>query len=382
MSAAVFLSILLHCGLLLPAARAFTAIGSRRQSCAARGTILRAAEFDPFSAPRGPRERGPGPPQESADLFGDRPNEPARAPQGDGPPEDDEEQGIVRGARILGAGVGGFSGNSLWSGFTRTGLAKCSPFDLASCATSDSTAATRAALAPTATNTDDMDFPFANILRNPTSILPQEWNLPGRKYLDDLPDEEASQAVAPVPAPVQAPISVPAPVQAPSPGLDRAAADFAKGALESPDEQLARLREELSRLQETFSSSVAPLGVAPASASEPGPLVLEHSSHSFEYSLLESGAGFAAVADGEALASGGLLATVLCGALGALVFEYVATNREPPVPDPLFSGFYSSIHSTVRTASRYTNVAATKVLDLAGPTVAKAIESVRGRLGG
>ena len=99
------------------------------------------------------------------------------------------------------------------------------------------------------------------------------------------------------------------------------------------------------------------------------------------YSLLESGAGFAAIADGEAAASGGLLATVLSAALGALVFEYVAINREPPVPDPLFSGFYSSIHSTVRTASKYTNVVATKVLDIAGPTFEKAIESVRGRLG-
>jgi len=74
---------------------------------------------------------------------------------------------------------------------------------------------------------------------------------------------------------------------------------------------------------------------------------------------LIDGVGFAAIADEDSRSggSGGLLFTAIFAGICVTCFEYIAVNRDPPIPDPLFSGFYLTIHSVVRTASKYTDIA-------------------------
>ena len=44
---------------------------------------------------------------------------------------------------------------------------------------------------------------------------------------------------------------------------------------------------------------------------------------------------------------------------GALVFEVIATNKVPPIPDPFLGGVWSSLHALIRGPSKATGFAAT-----------------------
>jgi len=350
------------------------------------------ADFDPFSAPRGPPLESQQPP-------------PPFAPPPNGPPSEDEpDQEVVLGARVLGSLVGGTAGNGLFSGLASTGIIACSPFDLEACEAL--TAAAPAVSAPqggasSASAEAAMDsFPFADILRNPTSILPQAWRLEGRRYLNDLDLE-----------PTTPPSAEPAAVPAAPPGLGDVPAltTLAPTSVEPAASTVAPTSVEpaASELSELASAPARPLGVSPASAYEPDGSWSDEmmasadawrdaaahvpSAHALEidaHTLVASGqlssqsaallaeghgsvlegAGFAAIADG----GGGpavLIATALSAGLGALAFEYVATNKAPPIPDPLLGGLWSGLHGGTRAASK-----------LSGFVVSKAAAAVKGVL--
>ena len=109
---------------------------------------------------------------------------------------------------------------------------------------------------------------------------------------------------------------------------------------------------------DAFTTSQAPIGVPPAIAAElDGTLTwLDHAGSS--HSLLESSAGFAAVADGGSDVGVSVLSTIGFAAVGALAFEYIVTNKQAPIPDPLLSGLWSGFPGTVR----FVSLAAGKVL--------------------
>jgi hypothetical protein len=279
---------------------------------------------------------------------------------------DSEEQRIVNGARVLGAVVGGTAGQHLWNGLEDTGLIRCSPFDLQACQSD----ITPAALSPATrvSSVDSMDFPFADVLRNPTSILPQDWNLSGRKYLGDLPAQPAAQAPLPAAQPPLPAAQPPAPLLNTAPNIEAPPASIA-APLETAEEQMARLQEQLLRLKELKEqlSAAPPVGVPPASAGdvpagvlpawpvgapvdEPLAGIMADGLPGYDGA---AAALFSAVADADGGSGGStLLATAVSAALGALACEYVATNREPPFPDPLMSGLYAPVHGAVRAASR------------------------------
>ena len=82
--------------------------------------------------------------------------------------------------------------------------------------------------------------------------------------------------------------------------------------------------------------------------------------------------GFSAIADGGPLDAGGaVLGTLIFAAIGAFGLEYVATNQTPPIPDPLLSGLWSSVHGAARFVSKY-----------AGKAVGAAVGAVRPLLPG
>jgi hypothetical protein len=351
------------------------------------------SNFDPFTTSRAP-------PLDATKAKGvDSPRPPPS------PMEDPDADDITLGSRILGAFVGGNLGNSIKAGLQETGLARCTPFSLEACSElqvqpppvpleAEATAKTSA--------TDGMDNFVANILRNPTSILPGDWKLEGRSYL--APDNEAVQPAAPVvptilptppvAEPVPAPMTMPTPQPAPA---DDAAATLQESAIRMQElqESIARLRMQIESMDGngktggSFPTSSAPFGVPPASATEMetapllhagafadgadslgsslnGVRVVEYSQpeHALQHvsTLLEDGAGFAVLAEnGAAETAGAVLTTAIFAGIGAVLFEYVATNKDAPIPDPLLSGLWSSFHSAVRSASRLTGKAANTV---------------------
>ena len=134
----------------------------------------------------------------------------------------------------------------------------------------------------------------------------------------------------------------------------------------SADEKILQLKLEMLKLQEQMQSAVVP----PAGAAEPALPATDAVAGGLAVAdgvptglATDASVWFAAVADAadDPLVGGGLLATVLFAGIGALLFEYIATNREPPVPDPLMSGLYGSLHGPVRAASKATDVAAMAV---------------------
>jgi len=372
------------CLLLLPQlACSFVALRAPSRSARRAGVPQSRGDFDPFSAPRGPPL--------------DKGQQPLRPPPTPASPADIAADGETAiGARVIGAGIGGLAGNKLYAGVERIGLLTCSPFNLDGCATTrppDRPAVPK----PSGGGTESMDnFPFADILRNPTSILPKEWNLTGRKYLEDAKPppvavEAPSAAVQPPqldttptpPAAIEAPqIALPQPVPAPD-------------APSRPSlEELQQLREELARLKQTLSSTGEPMApgtarasappafVPPATAAEPDAALLqwlhEHgashgeaigmvafgSDHAHASSLVEEYVGFAAVAEGDG-GPGGLIATLFSAALGAFVFEYLATNKNAPIPDPLLGGIWGTLHAAVRFPSKIVGGGVSKVIGAA-----------------
>ena len=361
------------CIALLPlTADAFAAVGTRHPTpTITRATIVAQDDkFDPFTAPRGPplkKEELPPPAAAAATAS-----------------TEERDPTTVLGARVLGAGVGGLAGNKLWTGLLKVGLTTCSPFDLEGCndAALNRAAAPTQAAAPKPTGVDDMNFPFADVLRNPTSILPQEWtNLPGRKYLSDVDMEEDLKALPQldvpqislpqlqVPgfssstpsAPPEAPVAVPTtPPPLPTPTLPPPTTTTA-----TPDaEELARLKERLAQLQGQMTSSAENvLGVPPASASDaplPGADALQVFDPHHTHALVSLPTTLIADGGGDAIST--LLVTVLFAGIGALGFEYMATNKASPVPDPMFSGVYLTLQGVVASASKATGQAAEVVV--------------------
>ena len=224
----------------------------------------------------------------------------------------------VVGARILGASLGGIAGNNIYYGLQNVGLLSCSPFNLEGCSARPSPrpSAAAAPLNDEAMNDEAMDaFPFSDVLRNPTSILPKEWKLEGRRYLESAP------ALAPTSSPPQ---------------------DVPAAALDELQQLRDQLREELSRLQQTSFVS-PPIGVPAASASEPPTTLIDTSS-------------FLHVSDG-------LFTALVFAALGALILEYVAVNRAPPIPDPLLGGVWGTLHFLAKQASKSTGLVARKAAE-------------------
>ena len=234
---------------------------------------------------------------------------------------------IVVGARILGASLGGIAGNNIYYGLQNVGLLSCSPFNLEGCSARPSPrpSAAAAPLNDEAMNDEAMDaFPFADVLRNPTSILPKEWKLEGRRYLESAP------ALAPTSSPPQ---------------------DAPAAALDELQQLRDQLREELSRLQQTSFVS-PPIGVPAASAAEP-PTTLVDTSSFFHVSASASG--------GDTFA--GLFSALVFAALGALILEYVAVNRAPPIPDPLLGGVWGTLHFLAKQPSKSTGLVARKAAE-------------------
>jgi hypothetical protein len=332
-------------------------------------SIRAQADFDPFSSPRGPPLEQPPP----SGMPG--------PPPGAGPPpeQDPEQADVVLGARFVGGAFGGFTGNRLVDGLQTTGLATCSPFNLEGCARQ---APTPQAYVPSDAS-NEYTGPIADLLRNPTSILPKSWKLEGRSFLSD----EASPPMPPAPTLLTEPAPAPAPLAEPAPAAivptppdplpeampsaaaaggvpstaPAAPADYSQSleglSQEEIRERIARVMEDLQRVKEgsmssdAFTTSQAPIGVPPASAAElDGTLTwLDHAGSS--HSLLESSAGFAAVADSGSDLGVSVLATLGFTAVGALGFEYIATNKAAPIPDPLLSGLWGGLHGAVRFVS-------------------------------
>ena len=337
------------------------------------------AGFDPFNAPRGP-------PLEK--QVGGEPN----IPTPPDPPADPDDADVRLGARVIGSISGGVLGNKLLAGLDAAGLTTCSPFDLDGCGSTPNpppVLSTTAAPASSGPGLDADNF-IANILRNPTSIFPQEWKLEGRSYIDDVGSPPANAQPNTMPAPVPSTPAVPAPLPAPEVGSAAPLAeDVAKGVEElSKEERIALIREEMARLQGTISpdafttSAAPPIGVPPAYAAAPDSAALVHSTggeallaqlhalyaseaaiqpalvaqphHQAAAAAAAFPAGFSAIADGGPLDAGGaVLGTLIFAAIGALGLEYVATNKVPPIPDPLLSGIWSSVHGAARFVSKY-----------------------------
>ena len=411
--------------LVLPHANGFGLPGGRRPQSHRRATVRAGADFDPFSSPRGPPLDTPAvpPPKRTSPGGGGPPSS---------PPDPDAED-VTLGARILGAGFGGITGNGLVSGVKSTGLSQCSPFNLEGCASLTTAAppSGQGATAPVGL-TDGYQGAIADILRNPTSILPKEWQLEGRKYLDDVLDDVQPSATPPAapqlpsptpplpmlppPAPLPTPpplLSTPAPPISPlptvtAPAPESATADGPGLDGQSVEEQIARIQEEILRLQgklpsggaPTTSSASPPFGVPPAHAAEvPG--TWELPATDFDGGLALAGAldpsglgeataatlppdGVSAaladplVATAALLADNGLvdslvdlggsaLLTLVFAAVGALTFEFIATNKQAPIPDPLLSGVWSGLHGAVRLPSRLLGGAIRSLFGLARP---------------
>ena len=113
-------------------------------------------------------------------------------------------------------------------------------------------------------------------------------------------------------------------------------------------------------------------GVPPASASEPAPL-LDHALPAAVSSSSLDLVGFSATA-GSADGPAPLLATLVCAVLGAIAFETLATNKVPPIPDPLLGGVWGSLHALVRGPSKATGLAATSAFAAVKTAVAEQLE--------
>ena len=83
--------------------------------------------------------------------------------------------------------------------------------------------------------------------------------------------------------------------------------------------------------------------------------------------------GFSAMA-GSADGPAPLLATLVCAVLGAIAFETLATNKVPPIPDPLLGGVWGSLHALVRGPSKATGLAATSAFAAVKTLVAEQLE--------
>lgn len=358
---------------------------------------LKSASDDPFNTPRGP------PPGEQMPRPAGGIPQDALSGGGTSAEEDPE---LILGARVFGGIVGGVSSNVLYSGIS-SAFGDCSPFNLAACSDrsfSSAMSAPSSSPAPSsAGGSDAYDGLLADILRNPTSILPKDWNLPGRKYLDDLtpsapaPEPSAApQAPLPTPQPAMPEVPVPSlsvpavPVQPPPLELPAAATPTTIPTLPpaAPSaEQLKQLQEELVQLQQEIAekqSAILPTSyehaptttmgiVPPASAAEVSD-ALAPSLHPADWtaaaaaaashssSLLVHDAGFMAIAEkAGGIDPGGIIATGLGIVLGAVTMEFVATNKEAPIPDPLLGGLWSSLHAVARFGSSITGKAASAV---------------------
>ena len=150
-------------------------------------------------------------------------------------------------------------------------------------------------------------------------------------------------------------------------------------------------------MQESISAAAVP----PAGAAEP-PDAMMHltSGHDLtSYNELLTGGGsvssweasnaagmvadgwFAAIADSAATnPTASLFVTLVSAAFGAIAVEYMATNAEPPVPDPLFSGLYKTFHGAVRAASKATGAVAGVAVGAAGPLVGDVAKQVQAKV--
>jgi hypothetical protein len=357
-------------------AHAYVLTGGRAQAHGRLRAHVRAdADYDPFSSPRGP------PP----DQMMPRPD--GAPPARRAAPEDPEEGEIRVGARVVGSVLGGISGNRLYTGI-RGALGDCSPFNLQACEERTSSVARPPSGASVTASTGSDAFagnPIAEILRNPTSILPSDWKLEGRRYID----ETVPQPVPPLPLPPPpmawppaAPLAAPPPIAPvappmplpPPPPLDLA--QPSEPSLEELRQQYETMQKQL-QLQLEQLRSQAPIGVPPAAAAEPLPAMhadTTATAHAAVHSLGDAPihaahapsvldvAAFGALADGGG--GGGveaLIATVASAAVGAIFVEALATNKDAPLPDPLLGGVWGSLHAGARFTSKYVGGAAVRL---------------------
>ena len=131
-----------------------------------------------------------------------------------------------------------------------------------------------------------------------------------------------------------------------------------------------QLQQQLQKQAQQVASLVS--GVPPASASEPAPL-LDHALPAAASSSSLDLVGFSATA-GSADGPAPLLATLVCAVLGAIAFETLATNKVPPIPDPLLGGVWGSLHALVRGPSKATGLAATSAFAAVKTAVAEQLE--------
>ena len=131
-----------------------------------------------------------------------------------------------------------------------------------------------------------------------------------------------------------------------------------------------QLQQQLQKQAQQVASLVS--GVPPASASEPAPL-LDHALPAAASSSSLDLVGFSATA-GSADGPAPLLATLVCAVLGAIAFETLATNKVPPIPDPLLGGVWGSLHALVRGPSKATGLAATSAFAAVKTLVAEQLE--------
>ena len=329
-----------------------------------------ASDFDPFDRPRGP------PPDDRAGMQQQQQQQQQTGPvpTQERVPEEDSE--LVLGARVLGGGLGGISANKLFNGIT-SAFGDCSPFNLDACPERSFSSTLSSSSTSVSSGSDAFTGVVADILRNPTSILPKDWKLEGRKYLDDLPVSSTPTDVPSPPVVPQdeaLPPQVPAPIQLEPPpaAVPAPAPQASEEQLKALEGELLRLKQQIAEKQSVLSTSHAPVGVPPASAAETplssGALHSLNEAAMMDHwnSVVTSGhglhdAGFMAIADSAGGGPGGVLATLMGVALGAVACEYVATNKEPPIPDPLLGGIWGTLHSVVRTASKITGQAASAV---------------------
>lgn len=262
----------------------------------------------------------------------------------------------ARGARILGAVVGGTTGNQLWAGLESLGLTACSPFDLDACAEiGEAKPAAERLVSSSGGSGFAITLPpeIEAFLRNPASILPQG-------FVQDLnADVNARYGISsPAPPEVEAAKAM-------------NAAEVVRAA--TTDAVAPEAGQEVIREGLDLASA---WGVPPAYAADALPSHME-SIALFDPSQFASvgpataldSVAFNAIADtGSPLAS--LLVTALSAGVGALFFEYMATSAMPLGPGSGSAG------ALFKVAGKYTDIVVVKVWSVAGP----AVKSVRQKL--
>ena len=236
------------------------------------------------------------------------------------PPTEDEDAPVVLGARILGAGFGGVTGNALFSSLDNIGFTACTPFNKDGC----------------------QALIQEQQLQQATQQAAQPQGIPpaaGAEQLQQL-QQAAQQAAQQTP-----PASAAEQLQQ----LQQLQQQLKQLQLQQQLEQLQQLQKQMASLVTVPPASASTVPFDAAIAVDSSRLDLVGSSLDF--------VGFSAVADGGGSAP--LLATVLCAVFGAIAFEVIATNKVPPIPDPFLGGVWSSLHALVRGPSKATGFAVT-----------------------